>query len=622
MTSRLLPFVVLLVFGIAAVPQQASAQAMDSTLVARFQLADSYLRAGQFDRAINMLEDLYSASPSTHVFYDKLKQAYENVKRYDDAIALVGKRLAMTNGTPPALLAERGRLEYLKNDEDAAFASWDAAVAAMPNTANTYLIVYRALLQLRLFEQGIEVLEKGRGVLGNENLFQTDLGYLYSLTGEHAKAMTEYLRVLEQNERQLNFVRNRLSRTLERVDALDTGIAVVERGVRESPLNRAFRELLAILYMEAGMYPEALDAYRAIDRLEKEEGRVLFTFSQQAADAGAYDVALEGYQEILTRYPDAPAAPDAQRGLGEMYERRAERMDERAYDERNNRIETPSYTSALEAYRTFLNTYPNHPMYPAVLTRIGHLQQDVFLDLGAAEATLREVVTLYPNTDAAYEAEYDLGRIALMRNQLDDARLIFSRLEDILRTGELAERTRYEQAMLHFYKGEFDAAQTLVEAMKENTAADIANDAIELKVLLVENRGPDSLSTPLHRYAEARLLHRQRRSDAALTTLDSLQTIVGPHPLGDDVRFYRARILRETGAFEEAFTILREMPLIFPASYLADRSLFQAAEIQAEHLGDTNLAIEIYTQMLTDYPGSLLSNDARARIRTLRGDGI
>jgi len=611
----------LLVLMVLAGTVTVQAQAIDSTQVARYQLAEAYLRAAQFDRAISLLEDLYAANPQTHAFYEKLREAYEQVKRYDDALALIDARLAL-QPAQPALLAEKGRLRYLKDDEAGADEAWQEALQVAPGNANAYLVVYRALMQLRLFEKAIYVLEQGRMALDNTDVFQTDLAYLYGLNGQYEEAMDEYLNLLLRNDKQLGFVQSRLSRYIEQEEALRASIFVAERGVRRDPLNRTIRELLSWLYLEAGQYREALDANRAIDRLEQEQGRVLFTFAQQASDAGAYDVALSAYEEIRQRYPDAGTAPEALRGIGEMEERWAEKSAERAFDDQANRVSAPHYEKALDVYQAFLQQYPNHPFFPYVLQHIGHLQQDVFFNLGEAEGSLREVVQRFPNSDAAAQAEYDLGSIAMMRNDLETARLTFSRLEERLRTGDFAELARYELAMMHFYQGEFDAAQTLVEAMKENTSADVANDAIELKVLLLENKGPDSLNLPLRRFAEAHLLHRQRRTDAALEVLDGLLETYGTHPLADDARFYRARWLKERGRTTEALASLLEFPLIHPQSFLADKALFEAGEIQASLLDDKEGAIKTFTRLLTEYPGSLLVSDARARIRTLRGDGV
>lgn len=599
----------------------ATAQGVDSTLVPRFQLAESYLRGGQYERAITLLEDLYAASPQTTVFYEKLREAYENVKRYDDAIRITDQQIRAQQ-LPLMLLAEKARLQYLKGDEEAAYATWNEAVALAPNNQSTYRALYRSLMQVRLFDRAISLLQQGRQTLGDASLFQSDLGYLHSLLGQHADAMQEYLGLLGQNDRQLALVRSRLSQFTEQEEALKAYVAVTANAVREDPLNRPTRELLAWLYLEGAMYREAFDANRAIDRLEGEQGNILFGFARKAADAEAYDVALDAYQEILDRYPEAPIAAEALRGLAAMHQVRAERTGERAFDAAGNRISAPHAEQAMEAYRTFLQKYPGHPRYPAVLREIGHLQQDTFFDLGSAEETLLEVVEKYPDSEAAEQAEFDLGQIALLRNDLNTARLIFGRLEDAVRTGEVADQARFELALLHFYRGDFTVAQEFVQILQENTSADMANDAIELKVLLAENRGPDSLDAPLRQYAQARLAERQRRYDQALAGLRSLLDQYATHPLADDVRYHYARLLADTGQHADALQTYRELPLLHPRSYLADRALFAAAELLETRLSDPEGAIRVYTQILTDYPGSLLLAEARTRIRLLRGDDV
>lgn len=597
------------------------AQSIDSTLAGKLNLADTYLRAGQTDRAIPLLEDLYNEEPDNYIFYEKLRQAFESIKRYDDAVRLAESQV-QRDPDNPIFLVEKARLLYLNNDEAGAVEAWDAALATGPDNRNTYRVVYQSMTDVRLLDRAIEVLERGRDALGAEANFQADLAYLYSQTGRHEEAFDEYLSLLEQNDRQLNFVRSRLGRLTEQPEALQAGIAATERAVRRVPLNRAYRELLAWLYMEAGDFPKALDANRAIDRLEQEEGRVLYGFAQSAADAAAYDVASEAYAEILERYPDAPTAPDAQFGVALMHEQWARKTNEQAFDSSGKRIAAPHFDQALAAYRDFMNAYPGHRLFPEALRRVGTLQQEIYFELLSAEQTFLEVLKQYPTDEAAAAAEYELGRLALLRGDLDPARMAFSRLVERLGSGELADRARYELALIHFYNGEFEAAGTVAEAINRNTSSLTANDAIELKVLLLENTGPDSLSTPLRTFARAHFLQRQRRPADAIETLDKLLAEHGTHALADDARFLRAQALRDAGQSEAAAAAFAEIPVIHPASFRADRSLFMAAEIMERDLGDTPGAIDMYTRLLTEYPGSLLVAETRSRIRTLRGDNV
>ena len=95
---------------------QSFAQDVDSSGVGRFQLAESFMRAAQYERAIALLEDLYEGSPGTHVFYERLREAYESVKRYDAAISLIDKKIA-SETSPTIYVADKARLQFLKGDE-------------------------------------------------------------------------------------------------------------------------------------------------------------------------------------------------------------------------------------------------------------------------------------------------------------------------------------------------------------------------------------------------------------------------------------------------------------------------------------------------------------------------
>ncbi|MDX1741174.1 MAG: tetratricopeptide repeat protein, partial [Rhodothermales bacterium] len=178
------------------------AQQPDSASVARFQLAESFLRSGQFDRAINILEQLYEARPSTFVFFNRLKQAYESTKRYEDAIRLVDDQIER-EPLPVTHFADRGRLRYLQGEEEGAMQDFREAIDLAPERSSSYVAVYQILVQLRLFEQAASLMEDGRARLGDASLFRRELGYLYGLLGAHGRAMEEYVGLLGEDERQL-----------------------------------------------------------------------------------------------------------------------------------------------------------------------------------------------------------------------------------------------------------------------------------------------------------------------------------------------------------------------------------------------------------------------------------
>jgi len=607
-------------FAVAlVVPRQGHAQVSPED-AARFQLADTYIRAGQFDRAIALLEDLY-AENGEYAFFAKLVNAYENTKQYDKAIDLIDERIERDPSAVP-LIAERARLLYLDQQTDAASETWQRAIAAAPGREMTYRLVYQSVAEVREFEDAIAILLQGRTALRDSSLFRQELGYLYGMTSAHGKAMDEYLSLVRTDERQLVNVKSRLGRFADQPGVVAASVEVVERGVRAEPLNRAFRELLGWLYLESGMFRPALDAFRAIDRLESEFGRVLFTFAGQASTAGAFDVALEAYTEILETHGDRPIASEALRGKAEMHRRWAETLEASASSESDDRSVREHYALSLDALEEYAELYPTSPNLPYVLLDTAELHQAVFFDLEPAREILENLIRRFPIHAAADGAAHQLGRLLVMEGNLDEARLRFARLEERLRTGDLAEQARYEIAQIHFYKGEFDAAEAIVGALKENTSNDTANDAISMRVLLLEGRGPDSSSSALRSFADARLLIRQRRFMAAYDALEGLRKTHPGHALTDDAIFEQANILVTMDRVADAYQLFAELPLRHPDSHLADRSLFQAANLQELQLGDIDKAIELYNRLMREYPGSLLARDARLRIRALRGDSV
>jgi tetratricopeptide (TPR) repeat protein len=605
----LLLFLAGLMVGLYAPPLHA--QKSDEAQLRQFQRANQYLRTGETERAIKLLEDLHDEAPENTAFYRKLKEAYEDVKRYDDALRLVDERMA--SSPTVSLWSEKACLLYLKEEVERANDTWDRAIQQAPNRVDTYRTVYETLVGLRHFRKAISVLKEGRTTLDRPDAFRTELAQLFGLDGQFEKTMQEYTALLADAPQRVSYVRNRLQTFVEQGQGIEASIRVLQQTIEDAPLNPAYRELLAWLHMEQNDYAAAYDVYRALDRLQEQDGTVLFEFAQKAADAQRYDVATQACEAILERHPDASVAPQVQKTLGDLYREWADADAEGLA----STPDTSRYDQARAAYETFLQSYPGHPDYPKGLLRLGTLHLDAYHALDKAQSTLEQLVTNHSQAQVAEKGQYHRARIALLRDSLDRARVLFSRLADNAQESDLADRARYELGRLHFYRGEFDAAMARAKATSQNPAADVANDAIELKTLLQENRGPDSLDTALKTFAQAQLSARQRAHEKALATLDSLLALHPRHPLADNARFQQGTTSlarRDTAAALEAF---RAVPERHPRSPYADRSLFRAGKL-LEARGQSAAAVEIYNRLLTEYPTSLLAGDARGRLRTLQ----
>jgi TolA-binding protein len=104
--------------------------------------------------------------------------------------------------------------------------------------------------------------------------------------------------------------------------------------------------------------------------------------------------------------------------------------------------------------------------------------------------------------------------------------------------------------------------------------------------------------------------------------LDSINMLFSTHTLGDDINYKKAAVYRTLGKFEEAAAMYRDILQYYPDELYGDDAQFRLAELYEKQLNDATKAREAYEQVLTRYPGSIFTVEARKRYRMLRGDTL
>ena len=592
----------------------------DTPAAQSFELASALLRNGRTDEATALLEDLYQDDPASTALWLKLKEAYLAGRRYDALVTLVDGRIARS-GPSLDLLAERGEALFRAGREAEAAASWDAAIALAPDDPQSYRQVSNAVGGLRLFDRAAQILEAGVERLGDDGAFLLERAHLYGLALDYGRAAELYLALLADQPEYRPTVQARLTRLLSGQGAADVFATAIARAAALDPLNRSVRELQAWLGLELGDYDAALDAVRALDRLESERGESLLAFAGQADAAGAPQAAARALDEILERHADGPHAADALLARARLWDQTA-----RADRERAQAGPTPNADAARQAYARYVETYPASAAVPAASLALADLLRDVFRDFDESEARLSAAAS-GRDAGVAARARLALGDVALRRGDLDTARQRFQDVDETIRIGPLAEEARYELALLDFYEGFMYSALARAEAQDENTAADAANDAISLRVTLNETLAPEPVldpeidvsGQPLWVYARAALAHRRGLPREAIAVLDSLDAAAGGvHALGDESLYLRASALFADGRAEDAVAVLDRLQEFYPSSFFFDRSLRLQARAYESDLGDPGSAAERYDLLLDRFPGSPLAPEARVELRRLR----
>ena len=154
--------------------------------------------------------------------------------------------------------------------------------------------------------------------------------------------------------------------------------------------------------------------------------------------------------------------------------------------------------------------------------------------------------------------------------------------------------------------------------LRASTSKLIANDAMELSLLISDNMEDDSTYTMLSLFADADLLLYRNQLDSAWEGFDNVTRQMLSHPLFDEVLMRKAQIRMKQARYAEADSLLQRLVDFYPTDITADDALFLMAQLNEDHLGNPTKALECYEKLLVDYPTSLYVDRARKRYNNLK----
>ena len=217
------------------------------------------------------------------------------------------------------------------------------------------------------------------------------------------------------------------------------------------------------------------------------------------------------------------------------------------------------------------------------------------------------------------ECKLELGDIYLLIGEQWEAMLLYGQVDKDFKEDQFGQEAKFRNARLYYYLGEFDWARAQLDVLKTATTQLIANNAMELSLLIQDNT-PDSIDEPLLMYARADLNLFQNKTDIALQILDSINQLFPRHPLDDEILYKRAEVFFKKHDYAKSCNYLEQLLKEHGSDILGDNALFFLANITEKNLGDKPKAMKYYEEFIEKYPGSFFLTEVRKRYRALRGD--
>ncbi|HVN47378.1 MAG TPA: tetratricopeptide repeat protein [Bacteroidota bacterium] len=586
------------------------ASAQEQEVANKLQLAQQLEEASDWEHAVAVYQELYRAMPNNSVVIDGLQRSYAQTKQYDSAIVVIQRWLVREPNNINAM-GNLGGLYYDSGHERQADSVWNAVIVIDPRNINVYRYVASEMMEHRLYDKSIAMYLRGRKASGSETTFTQELGSLYAALQNYSDATREYLRLITESPNQLGLVQALINQMLSQSNALAAIAPVVADAVKNSSENLALHRLYAWLLMEEKNFSGALEQYRTIDQQSSAHGLELFNFAQRLHQEHADAVAAEAYSELIAAFPQQSFFSLAKFG----YARAKETLMLNANDTSVAAPLAPQVSAVLSLYEELVAAYPKTDLAAQSLYRMGVIKFQTLFDLDGALTAFKQIRAIPQITNISYDAVLQAGDVQMARNDLAEARKEY---QSIILVPAYHDQALFKLAEVDYFEAKFDTALAQLQWFKANLKNDLTNRALQLQYFIQENNS--SAPQALAEFAHAALLERQRKYSEALAQFDDIIRCYPQALLIDDALVQKAELQIQLGKPADAVATFHFVADSLPRSILKDRAQFRIAEIFQYVLHNKLAAIDAYEQMLAQFPNSLFVEEARKRIRSLRGN--
>ncbi len=580
-----------------------------------YQIGNSLLQQQRFEEALQIFSDLSQEQPAQFIFQEKVVDCLIELKRYEDAVRQLNEynRKYSSGGLGSIKLAE---VYHIEGDTTKAYKTWDETIQTFERSLQVYIQTAQSMNDRREFRRAIELYRKGRRIFNNDQLFFLDLANAYMQAGDYENSIREYLRYIKQNPSQMRLFQRTLLRyndtymydiaILEFEDALDK-LSIAH------PAYNSLHEILIWMLQENKLYRRAL---ATATRYEKQSSMVtfsLFNLGKDLVQNEEFELATEAYQYYVdTGYDDLRWR--SMEELADVHFRWARFLDDYglSFDNKSDSL----YQRSFELYEKIQNESGNYGRLDRVYLRLAELSLDYLYQPGKAAEYRASLEEIGENSRQA-EILYLRGRISLFKGDYNQARLMLTRSNRVVRIGELAEKTRYYLALTDFFERDFEFAEIQLKSLGRQNTSVYANDALKLRLWIGKAKKTDSLSAV--RFAGSiETLYRGEKDSASAGLFDQIGD--ASSLFGDDILVLLSDITPKND-IPELFRFYDDYISSDQASPLRERLFWERAQL-GEYLSDKGItddidAARLYEQLILEYPQGFYATYARERLNNL-----
>ncbi len=570
---------------------------------AKFKLAQSYEQSGDLRNAARLYQELYSTNKSEK-YFDGVARSLSALGQYTSLSPLILERIE----TAPSakLYALYGAVLWRSGSQDEADKAWKKGLDYAGNEAAGITAIASVQSNLRLFDKAIATYLLARKNAHSDTEYADELAGLYGAVGNFERGTEEILAVFDGRK---NFAQaqGRLSALMINPDANDfIGKKLALRANNSN--NYSDLKLYLWFLRETKNYSEALEIADKIDKSNDMKGRELFDFAEGIKRDGDYATAQKAYSHIIEIGKSGIYYSQALYGYARALE---------AHLSQTTTLNKKEADDILRRYDEIIKNFPNTPLAADCQYRRGVIMWEYLHDGDKAKNEFSKTLATYGLFAPAAAAAVMSGTISIAEGDTAQAMTIFSQTASRYAaiSPDDADKARFYTAELLYYSGKFVKAKEVYNSLAAAPNKDIANDALERIIFLEQNN--DAAEGRLQSFGQAELLEAQRKFNESLQRFQTL--LNEPDDIAERSYIKASSLALALNNIAAAQGFAEVYLLKFPEALYGDKAMIMLANIYNAS-GEKDKALGVLTDLLARYPHSIYVQEARDKIRKLRGD--
>ena len=568
------------------------------------QLAQNYIDKGEFDKAASLYEELDKKQPNNFYFCQKLVSCYQGLKQFDKAEKLLLNKKEASN--QPIIFVELGYNSQLQKDTNKAETYYKKAIEAVANQPNYAYQIGQAFEQKSLLLQAYNTYEIAQKTNSSMN-FDYQMALLQGQMGNLDVMVVKLLDYAYANVNSTLSVQNQLVFFMQ-----DDAENVFANSLKKELLLRTqktqdiyWNQFLSWLYVNQKEYNKAFIQEKSIYKRNPESFDDIIQLAQICVNENENETAQAIFQFILQNTTDESTVLNAQ------------------YFLLKNEISTAkpeTYPIIQSKFDALLSQFGASPFSVDIQILAAHFKAFYLNDFESAKSLLDTTMAMPLNVRQKAKVKMELADVFVFNEKFNQAIIYYAQIQNDLPNDEFSHEASMRMAKTSFFKKDFNWAKKQASELKQASSQLIANDAVELFLLISDNSAEDSLQVALQDFSKADLLAFQNKPAAAL---EAFLQVLEKHK-GESIEpgtLYKvAKNYEKLGNFTKAVSYYQTLLDNHKDGIYIDEALFYSAEIYKTQLTDLEKAKNLYEKVVLEHPDSIYFTEARKQYRQLRGD--